>query len=1228
LRAVIFNSGTGSRMGDLTRTSHKSMARLATGETVFARQVRILKEAGIREFVVTTGPFADQLREAAAAREFSDLGFTFVHNPDFAETNYIYSMHLAREHLGTDALLLHGDLVFNRRIVKRLLADDRPDLALVDKAAPLPQKDFKARVNPSGLVCEVSVDISGDGCYAFQPLYKLSARALGVWADSVAGLVGGGRTRAYAEEAFNEVSYRLRVEAFSYAGDFVAEVDTPADLEEASRGVLGFDYAEQVIINENKGYYRVPEIMRQACAKRPMLVCGPSARSTFIGDYLDSTGIDFVCFQGFSPNPASGEIEDGIRLFRQEGCDFIVSVGGGSAMDTAKCIKAFAPLDSTQCCLDQTPAYSGTRHLAIPTTAGTGSESTHFAVVYRDGEKRSVAHPSMMPDYAILEPELLRTLPDYQKKATLLDALCQCVEAAWSVHATDQSRDYAKKGGKLILGNLFAYFKENATAAELRSIMLGANYSGRAINLAQTTAPHAMSYKLSSMYGIAHGHAVALCMPHVMRYCLDHINDYAAGLTPAHMRAALEMLEEAFAAEGFSQIPDQFEFVLGFLGIKAPALRDPADIDALAASVNAERLANSPIPLGGAAVRGVYEKVFCIGAACAPGDMADAPAEAGSPAATGDAGCAQAADGDDVRYGRMLQELELEILVAFDGFCKDRGLRYYLGEGSMLGAVRHGGFIPWDDDVDVLMPRNDYGEFVRLCREGAFPAGYALDSFETNPRHWVMGAKIQMTRETGFYQPKVEGLALHNGPHIDVFPLDEVPRGGGLRLEARWKTVRFLRRMLFLGSGFSMAIKGKPHRMLMYLVTRVMPLPAIHSLITLAMTRFHGKGPKDYWVNFCSYYAMDKEIYHKDWFGVGKRAAFEGRQLVVPDEAEGMLANIYGADYTHIPSKRRRRARHSFGFDRELVDELQSARPVQASIIDTYASAAQAATPAPASTEVSAKVREVCLEIADVVTRVCRENGLAFCLGEGSLLGAVRHKGFIPWDDDMDILMPREDYEELLRIFGDREIDGCVLLHHSTYPKYPFVLAKAVTTRHPELTNASVEGLPKRFQGLYVDVFPLDRSTGHDPRLRELAIRSFRDMLLFKAKVPVRMTKRRWACKALSYFLTYGYLQERVQRLSQKHNNNPDARYLANYASSYCPSRETFSEEDFAKFVTVRFEDREYPIPYGADAVLAKTYGRYLTLPPDEKRKAKHHVEYRPELARQPIAHREGCVGC
>ena len=907
MKALIFNSGLGNRMGEFTHSQHKSMARLSNGETIIARQLRILAEHGVTEFVITTGPFADQLEEQARAARFTGLDITFVPNDAYDQTNYIYSLYLARDQLNDDTLMLHGDLVFNSRVLGRLLADPRPDLGLVNDALPQPDKDFKARVI-DGVIREVSVSIADADCHAFQPLYKLSRRAMRVWLDRVIRFVDAGNTGVYAENALNEVSDQAGIEVFSYGGESVNEVDTLDDLARVSSEIRLFDFAEQPVLAEPEDYQRIPELLRSAGARRPLVVGGRSYEASFVKPFLAEQGVEVVSFSGYSSNPKLDEVQAGLALLRDEGCDAIISLGGGSAIDVAKSIKLLASTQSDELPSASAPVLLPVPHLAIPTTAGTGSESTHFAVVYVDGEKHSVAHDAMLPEWVLLEPRLLESLPEYHKKASLLDALCQCVESSWAVGATDQSRDYALRGIEIILDNLFGYFFKGPFDVEVARRMLAAsNLGGRAINLTKTTAPHAMSYKLTSLYGTAHGHAVALCLVGVWRHYVRQAEDG----TPDGLRVApaLDRLATAFRCDTRLAAVEKLQVILEFLQLAAPPLDDPAELDELVDGVNQERLGNSPAPLTTEQIRQVYEYVFEL----RPAPYIDAGLEARVAARKRRPRAEQRQQ--DLRG---LQRYELGILTAFDRFCTDHHLRYYLSEGSMLGAVRHGGLIPWDDDIDVMMPRQDYRRFVERAVEGGLPQGYSLDCFETNPRHWVFGAKLQLTRPTEFRLPKVAHVSSFNGPYIDIFPVDPVARTSGPTFRLQAFLLRLLRRALFMSSGRSRGLRRNPLvRIPLYLITRVVPTRTIHRLIGWVQAEFNSRPGAAHWANLCTYYPIEREVFPREWFGDGRRVGFEDQQVLVPTAAEQMLEQIYGLDYRGIPSISVRQARsHAFEVDR------------------------------------------------------------------------------------------------------------------------------------------------------------------------------------------------------------------------------------------------------------------------------------------------------------------------
>lgn len=227
MKALILNSGMGRRMGALTGERPKCMAELSASETILSRQLRLIAAAGIRDVVMTTGYRGDELADYCRSLGLP-LRFVFVPNPLYDRTNYIYSIHLAREAAGDgDVLLMHGDLVFEPSVLDDLLA--RPGSWMkVSSTAPLPEKDFKAVVR-DGRVEKIGVGFF-DGAVEAQALYKLEGRDWRVWLGKIGELCAAGEQGRYAEDAFNLVSGLCEIRALDVRGRLCSEVDTPDDL--------------------------------------------------------------------------------------------------------------------------------------------------------------------------------------------------------------------------------------------------------------------------------------------------------------------------------------------------------------------------------------------------------------------------------------------------------------------------------------------------------------------------------------------------------------------------------------------------------------------------------------------------------------------------------------------------------------------------------------------------------------------------------------------------------------------------------------------------------------------------------------------------------------------------------------------------------------------------------------------------------------------------------------
>lgn len=282
-----------------------------------------------------------------------------------------------------------------------------------------------------------------------------------------------------------------------------------------------------------------------------------------------------IHFTEYTPNPRLEDAEKAAKIK----CGVILSAGGGSAIDVAK----YAKLKNADATL-----------IVIPTTAGSGSEATRFAVLYENGKKLSLTDDNMIPEYVMFDSELLRYMPEYVRKSSALDALSHALESFWSVNANSESLQYSHEA----LSNITRMLEDYPNSYNYEAMQKYAYTAGRAINISQTTAGHAMSYKLTGIFNIAHGHATALCNRVLFPYLvhnteLEVLNDIAHSMN-------CETPEDAAM---------KYQRIIERMNLEVPCA-DESQINELVMSVNPERLKNFPLSLNESMIRDLYREIL------------------------------------------------------------------------------------------------------------------------------------------------------------------------------------------------------------------------------------------------------------------------------------------------------------------------------------------------------------------------------------------------------------------------------------------------------------------------------------------------------------------------------------------------------------------------------------------------------------------------------------------
>tara|TARA_Y100001958_G_scaffold149371_1_gene131939 strand:+ start:2976 stop:4097 length:1122 start_codon:yes stop_codon:yes gene_type:complete len=303
-------------------------------------------------------------------------------------------------------------------------------------------------------------------------------------------------------------------------------------------------------------------------------------------------------FSDFSSNPKIDDLKKCLDLINSKKIDAIISIGGGTSIDIAKLIKGLSNRKLSLISSIKKNIYSKNNIplIVIPTTAGSGSESTHFAVLYIKNKKYSFAHNDLLPNLVFLDSNLINSSSNYIKVCSGLDALCQAIESHWSINSSMKSKKYSLAAMNKLIKNLIDFIK-NPNENNRNEVMKASNLSGKAINYTKTTAPHAFSYYLTYNYKIPHGHAVAILMPYFMEYNFNFNNSNLL-IDKKKLNDSFNDIFNSFDVDNISDLVISYKKLLKDLKLDFIDFKNnfnPNDLNDFSKNINLERLKNNPV---------------------------------------------------------------------------------------------------------------------------------------------------------------------------------------------------------------------------------------------------------------------------------------------------------------------------------------------------------------------------------------------------------------------------------------------------------------------------------------------------------------------------------------------------------------------------------------------------------------------------------------------------------
>lgn len=505
-----------------------------------------------------------------------------------------------------------------------------------------------------------------------------------------------------------------------------------------------------------------------------------------------------------------------------------------------------------------------------------------------------------------------------------------------------------------------------------------------------------------------------------------------------------------------------------------------------------------------------------------------------------------------------LKTIQLDILQNTANFCDRNGITYFLAYGTLIGAIRHNGYIPWDDDIDIAMPRPDYDKFIQHFNEQT--SHIKVIAMENDMQYGFSFAKVHDTRtiinETQYKQDKF-------GVYIDIFPID------GVKGKAQVKKLRMINKLLHTKK--ANYCQRKLSKKIINTFGKMLLLPfSTHTMLRYIdrLARKYPFGSLPYAGGICDSVVGERAIVDVNFFKGSILHEFEGRQYKIPIGYDKWLRSIYG-DYMQLPPEDKRKTHHVF--EAWWKDEIDNK-----------------------------DLKNIQLDLLRKTADFCEKNDIRYFLCGGTLLGAIRHQGYIPWDDDIDISMPRPDYDRFISLFNNPD-NYYQVIDMSNNAKYGFPFAKVHDTR----TIVDELQYKKDQFGVYIDIFPID-GVGEDEQV--FRILRLRKLLHTKKANNYQRKHSKKIINSLGKIIllpfSTHYILKMMDKEARKYPFGSTGR--AGIIINPYGTREIMDIHIFDKAIKKKFEDREYMVPEGYDAWLRSIYKDYMQYPPIEQRKSPH----------------------
>lgn len=259
---------------------------------------------------------------------------------------------------------------------------------------------------------------------------------------------------------------------------------------------------------------------------------------------------------------------------------------------------------------------------------------------------------------------------------------------------------------------------------------------------------------------------------------------------------------------------------------------------------------------------------------------------------------------------RKLQLTQLLILKDIAAICEENGLTYYLCGGTLLGAVRHHGFIPWDDDLDITMYREDLNKLISIIQT-SHTKKYFVQTFQADPNYTRYIPKIRLNHTVQLEKGQGQD-GIHTGVYVDIFPLDHVTKSDGIGLHLRGKLLRLLFAFKTARCAKNKNTTSAKKKIIKIIkpLTYLVPMSLINRMFDWVCTASSSEDA-EFTTSFASHYLWKKQLVPNCVYGGGTFLTFEGEEFRVPSQYTALLTQVFGDDYMELPPIEKRSSGHT-----------------------------------------------------------------------------------------------------------------------------------------------------------------------------------------------------------------------------------------------------------------------------------------------------------------------------